>query len=78
MVLEGHVFKSIGAMLIVLAGLATASTRLSAQDDFPIVGTYTENRACAGADASVLRVKITVRDIDSPILGLCSILREKA
>ena len=77
MVLEGHVFKSIGAVLIVLAGLATASTRLSAQDDFPIVGTYTENRACAGADASVLRVKITVRDIDSPILGLCSILGKK-
>ena len=49
MVLEGHVFKSVGGVLIVLAGLATASTQLSAQDDFPIVGTYTENRACAGA-----------------------------
>ncbi len=70
-------FKSIGGMLVVLAAMGTASTQVRAEDDFPIVGTYTENRACAGADASVLRVKITARDIDSPILGLCSILGKK-
>jgi len=64
-------------MLVVLAAMGTASTQVRAEDDFPIVGTYTENRACAGADASVLRVKITARDIDSPILGLCSILGKK-
>jgi hypothetical protein len=58
---------------IVLAAAPTAS----GQDDFPIVGTYTENAPCAGADASVMRVKITARDIDSPILGICAILGKK-
>jgi hypothetical protein len=42
-------------------------------DDFPLVGTYTENQPCEGADASVARVKITEREIDSAF-GLCSIL----
>jgi hypothetical protein len=71
------VAKSIGVVLAVLAVGAIASIPTGAQDDFPIVGTYTENRPCASADASVLRVKITTRDIDSPILGLCSILGKK-
>ena len=60
--------------VIALATLAAASIQLRGEDDFPIVGTYTENTACVGADAGVLRVKITARDIDSPILGLCAIL----
>jgi hypothetical protein len=42
-------------------------------DDFPLLGTYTENQPCEGADASVARVKITAREIDSAF-GLCSIL----
>ena len=63
--------------LVVLTAAAATSTPARAQDDFPIIGTYTENTACVGADASVLRVKITARDIDSPILGLCSILGKK-
>jgi hypothetical protein len=75
--LEEDVLKSIGGALVVLAAAATSSTQAPAQDDFPIIGTYTENKACVGADASVLRVKITARDIDSPILGLCSILGKK-
>ncbi len=69
--------KSIGGALVVLAVAATSSTQAPAQDDFPIIGTYTENQACVGADASVLRVKITARHIDSPIFGLCSILGKK-
>jgi hypothetical protein len=74
-----RVFKARFAILgvVACAGLATAATRLLAEDDFPIVGTYTENTPCAGADASVVRVKITERDIDSPILGLCAILGKK-
>jgi len=75
--LEGDVLKSIGGALVVLAVAATSSTQAPAQDDFPIIGTYTENQACGGADASVLRVKITARHIDSPIFGLCSILGKK-
>ena len=49
------------AMLILVAGVAPAV----AEDDFPIVGAWTENAACVGADASVQRVKITPRDIES-------------
>ena len=67
-------FKRIGGVLLVLL-IATASP-LRAEDEFPIVGTYTENTACVGAAPGVLRVKITAQDIDSPIFGLCSILRK--
>lgn len=59
------------------AALAPGATHALAQDDFPIAGTYTENRACAGADASVPRVKITARDIDSSVFGLCAILKKE-
>ena len=69
-------FKVKVAALSVVA-CVTLGAAVRGEDDFPITGTYTENRACAGADASVLRVKITTRDIDSPILGLCSILGKK-
>lgn len=58
-------------VLVLLGGAAVA------EDDFPIVGTYTENKACAGADASVMRVKITAKNIDSPIMGLCEIREKK-
>jgi hypothetical protein len=59
------------AISLVVAGPAAG------QDDFPIVGTYTENAPCAGADGNTVRVKITVKDIDSPVLGLCTILEKK-
>ena len=45
--------------IVGFAALTTASTPARAEDDFPIVGTYTENRTCVGADASVPRVMIT-------------------
>jgi hypothetical protein len=64
------------AHLLLLAALALPSAPLAA-DDLPIVGTYTENTPCAGAAPDVMRVKITPRDIDSPILGLCTILETK-
>jgi hypothetical protein len=51
---------------------------LRAQEDFPLVGTYTENQVCKpdAPEANVSRVKITARDIDS-IFGLCTILDKK-
>ena len=71
------VFSARQLSVVVGATLATASSALLAEDAFPIIGTYTENTPCAGADASVVRVKISASDIDSPILGLCSILEKK-
>jgi hypothetical protein len=71
------VFKARVLNIVAVVALAAASTELLAEDDFPIVGTYTENVPCTGADAGAVRVKITARDIDSPILGLCTILEKK-
>ena len=59
--------------------LATVVAPLRAEEDFPLVGTYTENQVCkadAPPEANVSRVKITARDIDS-IFGLCTILDKK-
>ena len=62
----------------VAGALVVAGTVLAlAEEDFPIAGTYTENRPCAGADASVARVKITASEIDSSVFGLCTILEKK-
>ena len=68
-------------MLKVLAGLlsivaiASLAMPVLAEDDFPIVGTYTENQPCKGdaSDANASRVKISPRDIDS-VFGLCTIV----
>jgi hypothetical protein len=63
-----------------LAGAVFAALAAPAlgEDEFPLVGTYTENHVCKGngSDAGVSRVKITVRDIDS-VFGLCTILSKK-
>jgi hypothetical protein len=61
-----------------LVALAALATPVYGEDDFPLVGTYTENQACRtdGSDPGVLRVKITPRDIDS-VFGLCTILSNK-
>jgi len=61
---------------LVVGAMATSPTLALAQDDFPIAGSYTENRACVGADASVPRVKITAQAIDSSVFGLCAILKK--
>ena len=60
--------------IVVLATIATHA--LGEEDDFPIVGTYTENTPCTGEGSSVSRVTITPRDIDSAF-GLCAILSKK-
>jgi hypothetical protein len=67
----------IAAGLFCVAVIAPIATPVLGEDDFPIVGTYTENQPCkAGAsDANVSRVKITVRDIDS-VFGLCTIVNK--
>jgi hypothetical protein len=64
--------------VLTIAALATLATPLLGEDDFPLVGTYTENQACKGdgSDSGVSRVKITARDIDS-VFGLCTILSRK-
>ncbi|TMJ32879.1 MAG: hypothetical protein E6G96_05540 [Alphaproteobacteria bacterium] len=63
---------------MVLLATLTASSASFAEDDFPLVGTYTENQPCkAGAsDPNVSRVKITPTEIDS-VFGLCTILQKK-
>jgi hypothetical protein len=63
--------------IVALATLATASTSMS-EDEFPLVGTYTENQPCTSdnSDPSVSRVKITPSEIDS-VFGLCAILDNK-
>jgi hypothetical protein len=68
----------VAAKVLTIVALAALATPVRAEDDFPIVGTYTENQACKpdGPDAGVSRVKITSRDIDS-VFGLCTILSKK-
>jgi hypothetical protein len=71
------VMKATGKVLTIVA-LAALATPLHADDDFPIVGTYTENQACkpTDPDSNVSRVKITLHDIES-VFGLCTILSRK-
>ena len=66
-----------GRMLGIVA-LATFASPVLGTDDFPLVGTYTENQVCKAdsSDSGVSRVKITVDDIDSGF-GLCTILSRK-
>jgi hypothetical protein len=66
-----------GSIIVALAMLATASIS-SGEDEFPLVGTYTENEPCKpeSADPKVSRVKITPTQIDS-VFGLCTILQNK-
>src|SRR5262245_5412993 len=64
--------------MLSLVALAALATPMHGEDDFPLVGTFTENQACKtdGSDPGVSRVKITPRDIDS-VFGLCTILSKK-
>jgi hypothetical protein len=63
-----------GAVLFALAGASAAS----AQDDFPITGTYIQNAPCKGdgKDPPALKVTISPQQIVSNI-GVCKILNTK-
>ena len=66
------------ATALSMVAFATLATPVLGEEDFPLVGTYTENQVCKGdgSDSGVSRVKITGRDIDS-VFGLCTILSRK-
>jgi hypothetical protein len=64
------------ARVMGIVALATFATQVLGEDDFPIVGTYTENTPCTNGGADVARVTITPHDIDSAF-GLCTILSRK-
>jgi hypothetical protein len=74
---EARVFKLATGILGIL-GLAVIGISALADEDFPLVGIYTENQICKndGTDANVARVTITAHDIDS-VFGLCTILNRK-
>jgi hypothetical protein len=63
------------AKMLGIVALATLASPLLGADDFPLVGTYTDNQVCKGdsSDSSLSRVKITAGEIDSRF-GLCTIL----
>src|SRR6476660_5795921 len=66
----------IAVRVLGIVALATLATRVLGEDDFPIVGTYTENTPCTGDGSDVSRVTITAHDIDS-VFGFCTILSRK-
>ena len=66
----------IAARVLGIVALATFATQVLGEDDFPIVGTYTENTPCTGDGSDVSRVTITAHDINSAF-GLCTILSRK-
>ena len=66
----------IASRVLGIVALATFATQVLGEDDFPIVGTYTENTPCVGGGSDVSRVTITTHDIES-VFGLCTILSRK-
>ena len=68
----------VAARVLGVIALAAVGTAAPGEEDFPLVGTYTENQVCKGdgSDSGVSRVKITLEDIDS-VFGLCTILNKK-
>src|SRR4029077_1745996 len=63
----------IAARVLGIVAFATIATQALGEDDFPIVGTYTENAPCTGGGSDVSRVTITAHENDSAC-GLCAIL----
>ncbi len=63
----------IAVRVLGIVALATFATQVVGEDDFPIVGTYTENTPCTTDGPNAARVTITAREIDSAF-GLCAIL----
>ena len=54
----------IAARVLGIVAFATFATQALGEDDFPIVGTYTENTPCTGDGSDVSRVTITAHEID--------------
>lgn len=75
---ETTVIKSFGVGAGILA-LAVAATQVRSEDDFGIIGTYTENQVCKNdaSDANASRVKISQEEIESSVFGLCTIRDRK-
>ena len=71
--------RSFGVVVAILALATLSATQLRSEDDFAIVGTYTENQACKNdsSDANVSRVKISPKEIESSVFGICTILDRK-
>jgi hypothetical protein len=65
-------------LLLAAAGIAAGSARGVAEEDFPIVGTYTRDIVCKGdgSDRPDLVVRIGREQIESP-MGICRILSRK-
>lgn len=66
-----------GCGMLLVAALMVSNVAL-ADDDFPLVGDYTQNVACKGdgSDAENAKVKISAQEIVSNI-GVCTILDTK-
>jgi hypothetical protein len=61
-----------------IAAVALLATTSLGEEDFSLVGTYTENQPCPtdNSDPNISRVKITPTEIDS-VFGVCKILDRK-
>jgi len=64
----------LAASMLSLVVLAALAAPVHGEDDFPLVGTYTENQACKpnGSDPGVARGSVPPRDHASG-LGQCTI-----
>jgi len=73
------VLKSLSVAIGILALALLPATQLRGEDEFAIVGTYTENQACKNdaSDANASRVKISQKEIESSVFGVCTILDRK-
>ena len=71
--------KCFGIVLGIVALAGVTAAQVHAEDDFAIVGTYTENQVCKNdpSDANVSRVKISPKEIESSVFGVCAILDRK-
>ena len=64
--------SAVRAAMLLVAALNGLPVALMRRTIFRLQATIRKNTLCENADASVLRVRIIARDIDSPIMGLCS------
>jgi hypothetical protein len=70
------VFRRVVKLVSIICLLAAATPLLAGDEEFSLIGTYTENQPCKADDSKLPRVKITATQIDS-VFGLCTILETK-